>query len=206
MKRFVSARLLAVAVAAGAAALALAGCGDGGAEDQSASVRMGDIAPSQKGGAATRGEAPAVRAARKRLQAVGNAGGDGVGDESVAQLPPGSSARGGGDVRREDDPITAAPPPRGSKGHPGGSNGKGNNGGPKGPGQVGPAGPADDVAGTPYARARKICSDPGVVGLLPEEDHQDPEKVARFVSGLVPAQDAEPTYDGCLDGLRSLGL
>jgi hypothetical protein len=91
-------------------------------------------------------------------------------------------------------------PPRG-----GGSHGKGS--GVKTPTGGGAAsGQADGDDGAPYGRARKICSDPNVVGLLPEEDRQDPEKVARFVSGLVPPEDAQPSYDGCLDGLRSLGL
>jgi hypothetical protein len=199
--REASIRLLLV-TAATALVAAFASCGSGDTKERVAAV---GTAGSAQGSSprATDAEAPASEPLKKALnrEAKGGAASPrqtATSPTSATQAEPNAAPGGGG----ADSGAAGrkSKPPRG-----GGSHGKGS--GVKTPTGGGAAsGQADGDDGTPYGRARKICSDPNVVGLLPEEDRQDPEKVARFVSGLVPAEDARPSYDGCLDGLRSLGL
>jgi hypothetical protein len=56
-----------------------------------------------------------------------------------------------------------------------------------------------------YLEAKRICSNQRMLDLVPPEQ-RDAEFLAGNLSKVVPPEQKQPAYDGCLAGLHSLGL
>jgi hypothetical protein len=58
----------------------------------------------------------------------------------------------------------------------------------------------------PYLVARRFCSDQSNVDLVPAEYRSDPEYLASLYADYYDPEHKQQAYEGCLAGLRSLGL
>lgn len=60
---------------------------------------------------------------------------------------------------------------------------------------------------SPYLKAKGLCGDRALVDqFVPPQQQKDPAAVARSLVRVAPAGQRHAAYEGCLAGLRSLGL
>jgi hypothetical protein len=57
-----------------------------------------------------------------------------------------------------------------------------------------------------YETARALCANPDTLRYAPEEIRDDAEALAKFAEGFAPAGEEQVVHDGCLVGLKSIGI
>jgi hypothetical protein len=57
-----------------------------------------------------------------------------------------------------------------------------------------------------YETARALCANPATLQYAPEEIRDDAEALAKFAEGFAPAGEEQVVHDGCLVGLKSIGI
>jgi hypothetical protein len=57
-----------------------------------------------------------------------------------------------------------------------------------------------------YETARALCANPDTLQYAPEDIRDDAEAMAKFAEGFAPAGEEQVVHDGCLVGLKSIGI
>jgi hypothetical protein len=57
-----------------------------------------------------------------------------------------------------------------------------------------------------YETARALCANPDSLQYAPEEIRDDAEAMARFAERFAPPGEEQTVHDGCLEGLKSIGI
>ena len=57
-----------------------------------------------------------------------------------------------------------------------------------------------------YETARALCANPDTLQYAPEGIRDDAEALAKFAEGFAPAGEEQVVHDGCLVGLKSIGI
>jgi hypothetical protein len=124
---------------------------------------------------------------------------DATGSGSAPSPGPASGTPGSaGAASESQSPSEALQHPKQSHKSP-----KSHSGGKSGGGQT--AGLSSQEAAI-YETARALCANPDTLQYAPEEIRDDAEALAKFAEGFAPAGEEQVVHDGCLVGLKSIGI
>ena len=190
-------RAIALLALAFACAWSFAGCGggdDGGSDEPKTVASSGqDGSPADAGSTTTQSGSGDRSRSGGSGEAASDPGQGSTSGSASAGLPaqPGQEPGSFGHALRNPKK-----PKQPHKAHSGESGKAG--GGPT-------AGLSPQQAAT-YEAARALCANPDSLQYAPEEIRDDAEALAEFAEGFAPSGEEQIVHDGCLAGLKSIGI
>jgi hypothetical protein len=193
MRSRASSVLATVALIALACALPLAGCG-GNDDSGSGHSTIAASATDQGSTAAAEGAAP--KSSKGNGSTARAAAGEPSGAQSQATPAIPATPTGPGATAPDQQPFTQAlqHPKKPHKSQGGGNS----SGGPN-------AGLSPQESAT-YETARALCANRDSLQYAPEDIRDDAEALAEFAERFAPPGEEQVVHDGCLVGLKSIGI